>query len=276
VRDRAAIRRRRTVLVCLLAGLLLVALLAAGAIRGVGGTVDRAAKPFDDLTSWIGDSVSAEGKLGKTRDERDTARWQLAQSAALANQNRRLSALADFDANYGINQYAPVTGRVIGTDPTFTSQRVVVDVGAAKGAKADQPVVNASGLVGKVEEARPGSSIVQLVTNADLNVGVSVRRPNSQSEVVNGIATATVGHPNDIVAAYLSNKRPVRDGDVVVTAGTLSNSSKLSSPYPAGIPFGTVTSVENAGSDQQLIHIRPYVSVRNLFEVQVLTKPHGG
>ncbi len=62
----------------------------------------------------------------------------------------------------------------------------------------------------------------------------------------------------------------------VVTAGTTSNSARLESPYPPGIPIGEVTSVEDAGTDSQEGRVKPYADLRRLEFVQVLTRRVNG
>ena len=44
------------------------------------------------------------------------------------------------------------------------------------------------------------------------------------------------------------------------------------SPYPRDIPIGRVTRVDDAGSDNQQVHVAPFVNGRRLDLVEVLTK----
>ena len=62
----------------------------------------------------------------------------------------------------------------------------------------------------------------------------------------------------------------------VVTAGMISGSDRLQSPYPPGIPIGEVTRVDDAGTDAQQPHVRPYADLRRLEMVQVLTRRVNG
>jgi rod shape-determining protein MreC len=74
------------------------------------------------------------------------------------------------------------------------------------------------------------------------------------------------------VLTALSGKDVVRPGETVVTSGTVSNVGKFPSPYPREIPIGRVTRVDNAGSDNQQVHVAPFVNGRRLDLVEVLTR----
>jgi len=75
--------------------------------------------------------------------------------------------------------------------------------------------------------------------------------------------------------------KPARDalhlspGDRVVTRGTVSDTDRLPSLYPAGLPIGVITRIDNRGTDTQEVHLRPYANMRDLDFVTVLTRPRG-
>ena len=62
--------------------------------------------------------------------------------------------------------------------------------------------------------------------------------------------------------------------DRVVTRGTIE--SRYPSLFPEGLPIGTVTAVEDPGSDTQEVRVRPFADLRRLENVQVLTDLPGG
>jgi rod shape-determining protein MreC len=291
VYDRKTVRRRRAVLGLLVAGALILLTAYFGesssgglhsAQRGVFSIVapvqdgaSRALKPFRDFINWFGDTIDAKGEVADLRKQRDRYRVQQAQYASALNENKRLATLLSFDQSYGVSAYAPVTGRVIGSTPSAWSQRIALNVGTGDGVQRDMPVISGGGLVGLIKDSAPTGSYVNLITSGDLSVGVEVQKPETNGVVVRGVAKAAVGNPNDIVMTFTDNKKPVRVGDIVVTSGTVGSSTALGSPYPQGIPVGVVTSIENPGSDQQEIHLRPAANVRSLSEAQVLTKVDG-
>jgi rod shape-determining protein MreC len=83
-----------------------------------------------------------------------------------------------------------------------------------------------------------------------------------------------VGNPRDLILQDTSKNDTV-DGPpwpVVVTSGTVSRRRDLTSVYPPNLPIGRITGVDNAGTDDQEIHLRPFVDPRKVEFVQVLTK----
>ena len=72
------------------------------------------------------------------------------------------------------------------------------------------------------------------------------------------------GGPDDLRLKYTTRRDRVVKGMNVVTAGTTSRSARLESPYPPGIPIGEVTRVDDAGTDTQQVHVKPYADLRRL------------
>jgi rod shape-determining protein MreC len=69
---------------------------------------------------------------------------------------------------------------------------------------------------------------------------------------------------------YTTRNDDIRPGDSIVSSGICS--SRLTGIYPPDLPIGTVTSVQDAGTDDQKVNVRPLVNVRRVQFVQVLTK----
>jgi len=68
----------------------------------------------------------------------------------------------------------------------------------------------------------------------------------------------------------------VKEGDTIVTAGTDDDKENaLPSLFPPDIPVGRVFRVEDPQSDAQEIHVRPFVNLREVDFVRVLTKAEG-
>jgi rod shape-determining protein MreC len=82
------------------------------------------------------------------------------------------------------------------------------------------------------------------------------------------------GSPQDLVMKTTDLKAPVAERSMIVTRGT-APAATLPSLFPPDIPIGVVTRIDDAGTDTQLIHLKPYVDVRSVDEVQVLTRDPG-
>ena len=95
---------------------------------------------------------------------------QIAAQNALI-ENRQLRALLDLESLAAI---PTVTGEIIGQSPSNFDQRVEIDRGSLDGIQVGMPVINSAGLVGKITNVFPETSIVMLVTDPQYHVPVKV------------------------------------------------------------------------------------------------------
>jgi rod shape-determining protein MreC len=159
----------------------------------------------------------------------------------------------------------PVTGRIIARSPTVWSEAVEIDVGSSDGVRVDQPVVTNGGLAGRVSSVTGGSAIVTLIVDSSSAVS-SLVLPDGKP----GIVKPKVGNPNDMQVDYLDKNTKVKQGDMVVTAG--SRSQRLESLFPKGIPIGRVKRVDPNELDvYERVHIQPFADFKRMEFLQVLT-----
>jgi rod shape-determining protein MreC len=279
------VRRRRAVLGLLVASSLILLTAYFGESAGGGlhsiqrGVLDvvspvqegasRALKPVRDLFGWAGDTLDAKGQLKGARKERDALRAQLVETQAKlreSTQSRDLELL-NRTAGTGLDDNQPVRARVIAKDPNLWFDQVTIDKGSGSGIERNQAVVNGQGLVGRVTEVTGSTAIVTLITNHTTQIGGTVSESGVQ-----GLVSVEAGHPTDLVLDDLSGKDEVTRGQIVVTSGTTSKVGRYPSPYPRDIPVGRVTSVDDPGTDDQRAHVAPFVDLRRLDLVEVLTK----
>ncbi len=285
------VRRRRAVLALLVASSLILLTAYFGESAGGGlhaiqrGVMDvvspiqegasRALKPVRDLFGWVGDTVDAKGDLERVRKDRDEWRRQAIAEQAATRENRSLREVLGLDRQLGLDAYDPVTARVIGQSPTLWYATITIDKGTSAGIEKNMPVLASdgkgrnpgTGLVGKVTVAARSSAVVTLIT--DHSVAVSARTVKGG---VNGVVQTKVGNPRDLVLQGTRRDDLVVERDVVVTAGTTSNRRDLCSIYPPNLPIGRVTRIDEPLTDAQEVHVRPFVDVRSLEFVQVLTQ----
>jgi rod shape-determining protein MreC len=294
------VRRRRAVLALLVASslILLTAYFgesAGGGLhavqRGVLQVVSpiqegasRALKPFRDFFGWAGDTIHAKGKVKSLTKERNQLYRQLITERGAKAENDRLQNLLELDGN-GVKAYAPVSARVISQAPTLWFVTVVIDKGSSSGVRDGMPVIAADedngGLIGKVTNVTGDAAQVTLITDHTISVPARViadptndkpRRDLSQSP--RGDVQTEVGRPNDLVLSYTTSNDDIRTGDSVVSSGICS--ARLQGLYPPDLPIGKVTGVQDAGTDDQKVHVRPLVNMRRIQFVQVLTKRVNG
>jgi rod shape-determining protein MreC len=289
------VRRRRAVL-GLLVGCSLILLTAyfgepsGGALhtvqRGILQVVSpiqegasRALKPVRDLFGWVGDTVSAKGELSDARKERDEWRAIAIRNQADARQAAKLQALFELNRSpKSLEPYAPVTARVIGRSSTLWYGRINIDKGSSSGIRENMPVLGAdgdrqdgAGLIGRVEAVTGNSATVRLITDAAVVVSARTVRTDAPGDV-----SPKAGNPRDLILKYTDKDDPISVGEAVVTAGTTSRRDDLLSVYPPDLPIGRVTRIDDQGSEAQEVHLKPFVDLRHVEFVQVLTKRVNG
>jgi rod shape-determining protein MreC len=276
VYDSKTVRRRRAVLGLLVAcSLILVTASFGDGLRSIErGALEvfgpiqegasRVLKPVRDAAGWVGDTMKAKGEVARIRKERDEYRNALLNERGSATDNVRLRGLLGRDRRLSLQDQGPVTARVYGRSPTVLSSTLTVNKGSKDGIREDQPVVSGAGLVGRVDTVSRSSAVILLIT--DGNSGVSAKVQESGTF---GIVRTAVGDPEDLRLEYLGrDARQIRKDYSVVTSGTTA--SRYESLFPPGIPVGRVTAVDSEGRNAR---VRPYVSLRDLEFVQILTRP---
>ena len=285
------VRRRRAVLGLLVASslILLTAYFrepAGGALhnvqRGILEVVSpiqegasRALKPVRDLFGWVGSTVSAKGDLKDARTDRDQWRTTAIRLQSQQRENAQLRGMLGLDASpTSLQPYAPVTARVMGQSPTLWYAKITIDKGSSSGIEADMPVIASdghggddSGLIGKVESSTGNAAIVRLIT--DSSVAVTARTTGNTAQ---GIVKPSPGNPRDLIMESVAKNDTPEIGDVVVTAGTISKTDALDSLFPPDLPIGRITRVDDQSSANQTPHLRPFVDLRRVQWIQVLTK----
>ncbi len=93
-----------------------------------------------------------------------------------------------------------------------------------------QPLLDASGVMGKIVHIYPFTSTAILITDPDNSLPVQVAR--------NGLRTIAVGTGSDnrLKLLYLPNNADIKVGDKLITSG-------LGCVFPAGYPVGQVTAI---------------------------------
>ena len=233
---------------------------------------NRALKPFRDLFGWFGDTLDAKEERDQATAERDRA----AQAARRGHAREprpleQLKGLDQINTAGGLDDYQPVTARVIARSPSSWYQTFQINKGSSDGVRVNQPVVNSAGLVGKIKEVSDGNAVVMLLTDPEF--GVSARSLDSGEP---GSVSPAVGAAGDLRFELVPNAKEVRRGERIITAGTSTSAevSDLSSLYPAGIPIGIVDRIETGeGELDRVIHVEPVAELRTLDIVEVLTQP---
>lgn len=170
--------------------------------------------------------------------------------------HERLKALLKFKQSIDLPVLA---AQVIGLDPTGWFRSVIIDKGERSGIAMDMPVVNASGVVGRVVSVSPNYAKVLLIIDQNSSVDCLVQRSRDRG-MVRGLSETIC------TVDYMVKTSDVKMHDKIVTSG-------LGGVFPKGIPIGEVmTAVESPGDLFRRITLRPAVDFSRLEEVLVIRK----
>ena len=227
----------------------------------------RALKPVRDLFGWVGDTFDAKGDNKELRAEVERLRGELARAQTAERDAAQMSGLVGLSREDMFPQGTdPIAARVIARSPTVWYSSVKIDKGSGDGVRADQPVIAAGGLIGRVTQVTGGTAEVRLITDASSAVTSQVMPAGAS-----GVVRPQVGNPNDLLLDLIEGDRRVTEDTTVVTSGFTS--SKVESLFPRGIPIGTVTKVDLDEFEQyQRVHVKPFANLRRFDIVQVLTR----
>lgn len=175
---------------------------------------------------------------------------------------KRLQSLLELK-NYNINTYDLLAAKVIARSPNNWYKYIIIDRGSSDGIITGMPVINASGLVGRVRSVSENSCQVALLTDREMAVGVIVQENRDTTGVVEGL-----GDTNQLRMINIPYYSTIETNNIIITSG-------LSQIYPPGIDIGVVDTVTSEPSGLLLsATIKPAVNFDRLEEVLVLTSYH--
>ena len=196
----------------------------------------------------------------KLKAEVDTLRYANIQMAEIWAENQRLSNLLQYK-NEAKNLKLQ-TAKVIGKNIGDTKDTVLINLGSNAGLRENMAVVNASGLVGIIDETYPDAARILLITSPRCKVGGIVLRANSR---VVGVANGLTGGDAVLQMSNMARDADIVEGDIVVTSGFGGN-------HPGGLVIGTVSEVSlNVDGLLKQAKIVPTVDFGRLEEVMVVT-----
>ncbi len=180
-------------------------------------------------------------------------------------ENSRLRSLLEFGTRL---RWGIISAEVVAAELNRPAGAglVVINKGRGDRVKRNMPVVNLSGLVGKIEEVFPSHSTVQLMLNPNFRVSALDQRSR-----VFGIVRPCPGQGSVLKLDNIPSEEDVRIGDEVVSAG-------LGGIFPAGIRIGVVCRVGQKAFRQMGPHygifkeidVKPSVDFNSLEEIFLL------
>jgi rod shape-determining protein MreC len=187
-------------------------------------------------------------------------------------ENKRLQALVDkylkelgeYREGYNTNLYLeellafkeklsfqPLAARVVGKEPAYRYQTIVVDRGRKDDVLEGMIVLAPRGVVGQVIHVAEHYSKV-LLANAPSSAIDAMIQKNRTRGILKGVGE------QGYVLQYVLKNADVEEGDYIVTAG-------IGGVFPAGIPLGRVSKIhKNRRGMFQEIEVQPEVDFQKL------------
>jgi rod shape-determining protein MreC len=218
--------------------------------------------PVTSLFDSITGGPSSQSTIANLQRENAQLRAQLS-AAQLSNADEaQLQRLLQLSGRGG---YRIVPASVIAAGGDF-ADTVTLDVGSNDGIKADETVLNGSGLVGTVTQVSSQTSTVLLATDASSVAGVRLAG-SSEIGAVTGTGKSMSGGGMLKLTLFDANS-VLQPGQQLVTFGSVGDQ-----PYVPGVPVGTVVSVQNsAGGLTQSALVRPFADFTTLGVVGIVVQ----
>ena len=263
-------RPRFTVLVMVLASITVLTLDAKdvpvlGSIRSgaldvlspIGSAFSTVTKPFRNAWKGVSDYDDLEAENQRLRADLDEARGQSERTATLREEVRKLEEQVGVREELAIPS---VTARVAtGNFTSFDDNTAQLDQGSDAGIQVGNPVVTKGGLVGRVVRVATTRSVVQLITDPDLQIGIKVKSNDI------GLGRGAGSDKPFLVFQGIELTDPVAKGDLITTSGTQRAS------WPGNLPVGKVTKITRSQADQtQILEVERSADLTRLDYVQVL------
>jgi rod shape-determining protein MreC len=212
----------------------------------------------------VGDAWNGVWHYGDVRKENERLRAELdtvkGQQAQQQDAQKQLQVISDLDK---ISQWTTLNGvdaRIVAGPLTNFEHTLEIDKGSNDGIAVDMPVVTGAGLVGRISEVEKSRSVVKLMTDPDVVVGV--RLLSSQET---GLMHGTGDGQPLVIDEGIGPKVPVPPNELVTTSG------EDRAAYPPNVPIGTVrTSTLSSDQLQQVLTVDPLADLGNLTIVKVL------
>ena len=241
---------------------------AAGILRPFEVGADRVARPFRDAVNWGRGLVNAKSENKRLRSQIHTLRQQLSLDEGAVQQNVQLKAALHYRGLPSIANFRQVHASVAVNPQSAIDQTVAITAGTNDGVRVGDVVIDpvTGGLVGTVDRVFSSEARVTLLTDSQ-SAATSI---DLTSPTAVGIIQPGGGGSDALVLDLVSKTKVVREGDTIVTAGSLGKSA-LPSMFPRGIPVGTVTSQSsNDVNPFKNIQVKPLVDFSSLQSVIVL------
>ncbi|MFH1612385.1 MAG: rod shape-determining protein MreC [bacterium] len=171
-------------------------------------------------------------------------------------ENARLNSLFSFKK---IPSYQYTFSKVIGRNPSFLSNILLIDKGIESNIKKNMIAITDNNIVGKIIEVFYGFSKLQLIVDSNCNIGAMLQNSNVCG-IVQGKETFS---QNLCILKYIPHHIEIQKNELVITSG-------LGKVFPKGLLIGKVINVKKQSGLFQDITIESFVDYNKLKEVIII------
>ena len=217
------------------------------------------------VSTWIDDVFVYRTDLLEEneylREELLVAQQELQLLESLASENSRLLELND--ATQAIEGEV-VPAEIINISPDPYSKRVLINKGARDGVFTGQPLIDANGLMGQVDEVLPFTSWVLLITDSHHVTPIEVNRNGERALARGSRSTAT-----ELELEFVTQTQDMLAGDLLVSSG-------MGQIYPKNYPVAEIISVYvDPGQDFASIRAKPLAQINSTRHVMLVSNQEG-
>ena len=237
--------------------------------NGVGTLFTPVQKVFSTVTgfvkSWFGTGTSEkeadiETQLEELQMENERLQIEMNSLDEVQARNKELETLLGAREDY--EALSPVYAKVIAKDTGMWFETFTINKGQNDGISPNMAVVNADGLIGRVNAVGLNFATVISIIDSRSSVASLVSRTRDNGMLQGQTETDADG--TECRMYYIANLANIKVGDSVYTSG-------LDSRFPKGIYIGTVTAVSrSATSSDKYAVVQPGVNFSSVEDVFVL------
>ena len=279
VRSSRSARRRAIAYVSVLAAGVIVTAVSANPLvvefqRGIAFAFRPVEAALDGLGRSVGSIAAAISEIDQLRIDNEALRAEnekllveARRAEEIRRQNDLLTGLLQLRSGF---DYETVAAAVIARESSEATRRIVLDRGTSDGVAIGDVVVAAGGaLVGRVVDAGPSSSTVQLISDSGSTVIGQLSGSAATGEITGELA-------GSLSMANIDAAISVGLGEEVATAG-IELAGGIRSPYPKGLVIGQVIDVRrDANEIVQTAFLEPAAALDRLEYVLVILDYVGG
>lgn len=208
-------------------------------------------KPAETMSGFIGnihELVSIRQENNRLREENRRLNMVKLETERLRKESAYLSALLNYVPP---PEAVSVSARVIADTGNSFAQSLIAFIGTKQNIKKGDVVLTGDGLVGRIASVGVNAARILLITDINSRVPVKIE-PIDVPAILTGDNTEypqLISFPNNVRVSL---------GDRITTSG-------LAGVYPAGLPVGTVISVNDG-----VVKVRPFVNRNHLEVVRIV------